>query len=123
MIQMRTWMIENSRSPTKSSQWRATVFVNGDLSAPNGELRGELFTETSRNGAPNELARTLVAHGFPDQPVEIVDDDFGMIVFRYRSLHAMAKWTYEGGGRRKWRDRPFQFGGGQAKNATEDNAA
>jgi hypothetical protein len=125
MLQMRTWMIDNSRTANKSSLWRATVFVSGELSAPNGDFRGELITAVSRNGAPNELARTLLEHGIPDQPVEILDEDFARTfpqypALRYPSLREMAAWTFEGEVKRRWRDRPSPFSGGGAKNAPDD---
>jgi hypothetical protein len=51
---------------------------------------------TSRHGAPAALARQLVEAGIPDGPVTITYDGLAGCL-RYRSLHALAGFTYSEG--------------------------
>jgi hypothetical protein len=48
----------------------------------------------SRYGAPNELARALVAAGIPDAPMQIATAGLRGET-TYGSFHEAAKWTYE----------------------------
>jgi hypothetical protein len=99
MIEIRQRLVPRSRTHT-GSLWEAST-----------EIGGKPDSATSRHGAPQALARALVAAGIPDQPVEVrsevcVFDDSAEIrsevlrgCIRYRSLHAMAKTTFEEGDR------------------------
>ncbi len=87
-------MVPNSRRSNAATKWHAACEINGH----------EYFVE-SREGAPFELARKLVAAGIPDQPVEVValceplSDDINTkenrveIWVSYESLHQMATLT------------------------------
>jgi hypothetical protein len=57
------------------------------------EIDGRQFEAKSRHGAPNALARELVAAGIPDQPISIHYEGLAGAV-RYRSFHAAAAWTF-----------------------------
>jgi hypothetical protein len=61
MIRIDTCIVPNSRGATGSA-WRAACFVYPD---------DHVYEATSRHGAPNALARVLVAAGIPDDEVEI----------------------------------------------------
>jgi hypothetical protein len=82
MIRCKTSVVPNSRAATGSA-WLATT-----------EINGRMFDAVSRHGAPNALARVLLAAGVPDHDVEVFDADRDRISLRYRSMHEMAKWTY-----------------------------
>ena len=72
---------------------------------------GSTFTARSRSGAPNELARMLVAANIPDQPMQVFDTHRDRWTIKYRSFHEAAKWTYAEGAatplrRVRWTPRP-----------------
>ncbi|WEQ51186.1 hypothetical protein LV478_11660 [Komagataeibacter oboediens] len=50
------------------------------------------LSEGSRNGASCKLARSMVALGLPDQPVELARGE--RVSLTYPSLHALAKLTF-----------------------------
>jgi hypothetical protein len=97
MIEIRQRIVPRSRTHT-GSLWEAVT-----------EIDGQPYSATSRHGAPQALARVLVAAGIADQPVEVRSEvcvfDNGAEIrteqlrgcIRHRSLHAMAKWTYSEG--------------------------
>jgi hypothetical protein len=99
MIKIRQRPIPRSRTQT-GSRWEAST-----------EVDGKLYSAVSRHGAPQALARALVAAGIPDQPVEVRSEvcisDNGAEIrteqlqgrISYRSLHAMAEATFEEGDR------------------------
>jgi hypothetical protein len=75
--------LEDTRTPGRSCVYQAEC-----------EVDGRSYSARSRHGAPNELARVLVAAGVSDQPVEVRQVGIkGCIT--YRSLHELACWTYE----------------------------
>lgn len=98
MIEMHQAPIPGTNTGSRGSKWRASATVNGHN-----------FHADSRSGAPNELARALVAAQIPDQPVKITHHSFPGHTSS-RSLHEMAKWTYiEANGtlrRVRWQARP-----------------
>ena len=59
-------------------------------------IEGQTYTARARHGAPNELARQLVATGFSDRPIVIRYRDLAGSM-TYRSFHAAATWTYSEG--------------------------
>jgi len=84
-IAVTTCPNEATRTPNSACIWIAEATVEG-----------RTYTARSRHGAPNELARQLVAAGIIDRPM----------VIRYRGLagtmtcrsfHAAAIWTYSEG--------------------------
>ena len=83
MITMRQRPLENTRTPQRSSIFEAEC-----------EVDGRRYSDRSRHGAPNELARLLVSAGVPDQPVEVRHAGIKGCL-SWRSLHEMARWTYE----------------------------
>jgi hypothetical protein len=97
MIEMHQRIAPRSRTHT-GSLWETST-----------EIGGETYSAASRHGAPQALARVLVAAGIADQPVEVHSEvcvhDTGVEIrteqlrgcIRYRSLHAMAKWTFTEG--------------------------
>src|SRR5271166_3266160 len=99
MILIWQRIVPRSRTHT-GSRWEAT-----------SEADGHTYSAASRHGAPQALARVLVAAGIADQPVEVrsevcifdngdeirTDEPHGCI--RYRSLHAMASWACTEGDR------------------------
>lgn len=54
---------------------------------------GQTLSAASRTGAPQALARALVAAGTPDAPVRVFSAGLRGYT-AYRSLHAMAVWVY-----------------------------
>lgn len=58
------------------------------------EVEGRRYSARSRHGAPNQLARVLVSAGVPDQPLEVRQTGIKRGL-SYRSLHELARWTYE----------------------------
>jgi hypothetical protein len=87
-IRIDTCIVPSSRGATGSA-WHAACAIDE-----------RIFEATSRHGAPNALARVLVEAGIPDDDVEVHDLDrgepgIGIVSLRYRSMHEMAKWTYE----------------------------
>jgi hypothetical protein len=99
MILIHQRIVPRSRTGT-GSLWEAST-----------EIGGKTYSAASRHGAPQALARVLLAAGIPDQPVEVrseicVFDDGKTIrteelkgCIRYRSLHAMARYTFQEGDR------------------------
>jgi hypothetical protein len=98
MIRIRQRIVPGSRTHT-GSLWEAMA-----------EIGGKTYSATSRHGAPQALARVLVAASIPDQPVKVSSEvcvlDNGEIrtehlrgCIRYLSLHTMAKTTFEEGDR------------------------
>ena len=89
MIHVRQRIVPRSRTHTGSLREAAT------------EFDGNAYSAASRHGAPQALARALVAAGVPDQPVEVrsevcVFDDGRTIrteelegCIKCSSLHAM----------------------------------
>jgi hypothetical protein len=74
--------LEETRTPSNSCYWLAEC-----------ELAGQHFEARSRVGAPNELARVLVAAGVPDAPM-VVSYEGLRGTTTCRSFHEAAKWTY-----------------------------
>jgi hypothetical protein len=100
MIEIRQHVVPQSRTST-GSLWEASA-----------ETGGKTYSATSRHGAPQVLARKLLVAGVPgQQPVEVLSQvctyDNGTEIHTeelrgcvtYRSLHAMAKTTFEEGNR------------------------
>jgi hypothetical protein len=97
MIRMRQRIVPRSRTHT-GSLWEAST-----------EIDGKPYSAASRHGAPQALARALLAAGIPDQPVEVRSEvcvfDNGAEIRteelcgcrRYRSLHRIAGWTFQEG--------------------------
>jgi hypothetical protein len=83
VITMRQRPLENTRTPERSSIFEAEC-----------EVDGRRYSARSRHGAPNELARLLVSAGVADQPVEVRHAGIKGCL-SWRSLHEMARWTYE----------------------------
>ena len=83
MIVMLQRPLEGTRTPERSCVYEAEC-----------EIDGRRYSAQSRHGAPNELARVLVAAGVPDQSVEVRQTGIkgGL---SYRSLHELARRTYE----------------------------
>src|SRR5438132_7769823 len=82
-IRVHQWPEEETRTPNKSCRWVAEAIVDGIT-----------YTARSRHGAPNELARQLVAAGIPDAPMVAAHCGHRGET-AYRSFHEMALWTYE----------------------------
>src|SRR5262249_27426161 len=61
-------------------------------------VEGRTYTARSRHGAPNELARRLVAGGLTDRPIIIRYAGLAGTM-TYGSFHAAAKWTFNDGDR------------------------
>ena len=59
MIHLRQRIVPRSRTHT-GALWEAAT-----------EFDGNVYSAASRHGAPQALARVLVAAGVPDQPVEV----------------------------------------------------
>jgi hypothetical protein len=99
MIHIQQRPVPRSRTQT-GSLWEAST-----------EIDGKTYSATSRHGAPQALARVLLAEGVADMPVEgrseVCVFDNGTEIrteqlrgcIRYRSLHTMAKTTFEEGDR------------------------
>jgi hypothetical protein len=97
VIEIRQRIVPRSRTHT-GSLWEAST-----------EIDGKTYSTTSRHGAPQALARVLVAAGIADQPIAVRSEvcvlDTGAEIrteqlrgcISYRSLHAMAKWTFTEG--------------------------
>ena len=62
------------------------------------EIDGRTYVARSRHGAPNELARQLVAAGLADRPMVIRYRGLAGTL-SYRSFHDAAKWTHKEGDR------------------------
>jgi len=87
VIKVLTYPLEETRTPNGVCHWVAETTLQD----------GRFFFVRSRHGAPNKLARQLVAAGIPDQPMEACDRRSGLKALTYRSFHAAAKWTYTEG--------------------------
>ena len=99
MIHLRQRIVPRSRTHT-GALWEAAT-----------EFDGNAYSAASRHGAPQALARVLVAAGVPDQPVEVHSEvclfDDGRTIrteelkggIRCSSLHAMAGRTFNEGDR------------------------
>jgi hypothetical protein len=110
MIEIRQRLVPGSRTST-GSLWEASTAIGG-----------KSYSAVSRHGAPMALARVLIAAGIPDQLVIVCSEvcvfDNGAEIrteqvrggVTYRSLHAMAKTTFEEGNRplhrARFKDRP-----------------
>jgi hypothetical protein len=71
---------------------------SGCLWLAEAEIDGRRFEALSRHGAPNELARQLVAAGIADRPMVIRCQGLAGTM-TWRSLHTAAAWTYKEGDR------------------------
>jgi hypothetical protein len=114
---------------------RAMIFIHqrivprsrtgtGSLWEASTEIGSKTYSAVSRHGAPQALARVLLAAGILDQPVEVrseicVFDDGKTIradelkgCIGYRSLHAMARYTFQEGDRPLHRVRYTERPGG-----------
>jgi hypothetical protein len=112
MIFIHQRIVPRSRTGT-GSPWEAST-----------EIGSKTYSAASRHGAPQALARVSVAAGIPDQPVEVRSEicifDDGKTIrteelkgcIRYRSLHAMARYTFEEGDRPLHRVRYTERPGG-----------
>jgi hypothetical protein len=76
---------ETTRTPNGPCFWIAEATVDGHQ-----------FRARSRHGAPNALARQLLAAGLADRPMVISYRGLAGAM-TYRSFHAAAKWTYTEG--------------------------
>jgi hypothetical protein len=84
-ITVTTWADEATRTANSACLWVAEVTVDG-----------RTYTARSRHGAPNELARQLVAAGLADRPM-VIHYRGRAGTMTYRSFHASATWTYSEG--------------------------
>jgi hypothetical protein len=84
-IAVTCWSDEATRTPNSACAWVAEAMVDG-----------RMYTARSRHGAPNELARQLVAAGIADRPMVIHYHGVAGTM-SWRSLHAAARWTYSEG--------------------------
>jgi hypothetical protein len=108
-IIVATWPDEATRTPKSACAWIAEAPVDG-----------KTYTAHSRHGAPNELARQLVAAGRADRPMVIHYRGLAGTL-AYASFHAAATWTYSEGDqplrRVRYKERPeglfLRSGGGQ----------
>jgi hypothetical protein len=84
-IIVTTWPDEVTRTPNSACAWVAEAMVEGCVCVAR-----------SRHGAPNELARQLVAAGLADRPM-VIHYRGRAGTMTYRSVHAAAIWTYSEG--------------------------
>ena len=86
-IIVRQRPLETTRTPNRSCYWLAEC-----------EIRGRRYEARSRHGAPNELARQLLAEGVDgDRPMHVL---FGeKVARRWCSVAEPARWTYSEGDR------------------------
>jgi hypothetical protein len=84
-IPVTTWPDESTRTPNSACVWIAEATVDG-----------RLYVARSRHGAPNELARQLVAAGVADRQMVIRSRGLAGTM-TYRSFYAAAGWTYSEG--------------------------
>ena len=83
MICVHQWPLEETRTQSKGCVYMAAC-----------EADGVPYSARSRYGAPNELARVLVAAGIPDAPMVVTHRGLrGEMT--YRSFDEAAKWTHE----------------------------
>ena len=87
-IAVTTWPDEATRTSNSACVWIAEATVEGCT-----------YTARSRHGPANQLARQLVAAGFPDRSMVIRYRELAGTM-TYRSFHAAATWTYSEGDRR-----------------------
>jgi hypothetical protein len=111
MILISAFPLEGTRSADRSCKWRAECVVCGVN-----------YAAESRSGAPNELARKLIAAGVdPGLQVEICYRGAAGHM-SYPSLAGAAKWTFEESAHRplrrvRYRERSWgiSFGGGDGQ--------
>jgi hypothetical protein len=84
-ITVTCWPNEATRTPNSACAWVAEAVVDG-----------QTYTARSRHGAPNELARQLVAAGIADRPM-VIGYRGRAGTMTWRSFHAAATWTYSEG--------------------------
>jgi hypothetical protein len=84
-IAVTTRPSEATRTPNSPCAWIAEATIDG-----------RTYTARSRHGAPNELARQLVAAGLVDRPMVIHYHGVAGTM-TWRSFHAAATWTYSEG--------------------------
>jgi hypothetical protein len=84
-ITVTNWPDEATRTPNSACTWVAETMVEG-----------QIYTARTRHGAPNELARQLVAVGLADRPM-VIHYRGRVGTMTYRSFHAAATWTYSEG--------------------------
>ena len=87
-IAVTAWPDEATRTSNSACVWTAEAMVEG-----------RTYTAQSRHGPANQLARQLVAAGFPDRSMVIRYRGLAGTM-TYRSLHAAATWTFSEGERR-----------------------
>ena len=97
-ITVTTWPDEGTRTQNSACAWVAETMVEGRVNVAR-----------SRHGAPNELARQLVAAGLADRPMVISYRGLAGTM-TWRSFHAAATWTYSEGDqplrRVRYKERP-----------------
>jgi hypothetical protein len=84
-ITVITWPDEATRTPNSACAWVAETMVEG-----------RVYVARSRHGAPNELARQLLAAGLADRPM-VIHYRGRPGTMNWRSFHAAAMWTYSEG--------------------------
>jgi hypothetical protein len=84
-ITVITWPDEATRTPNSACAWVAETMVEG-----------RVYVARSRHGAPNELARQLLAAGLADRPM-VIHYRGRAGTMTWRSFHAAAMWTYSEG--------------------------
>jgi hypothetical protein len=87
LIVVKVKPLEQTRTPNSACVWLAEAQVGG-----------RHFEARSRHGAPNALARELVAAGIADRPLEVRYKGLAGYL-RWGSLAAAAKRTYTEGNR------------------------
>jgi hypothetical protein len=89
-----------------------TYTTTGCLYVAEATIDGMTYSARSRHGAPNALARHLLAKGITDQGAVITYEGVAGGLY-YRSLHAMARWTFTEGNfplsRVRWQPRQNAF--------------
>lgn len=97
-ITVTTWPDEATRTLNSGCLWIAEATIDD-----------RTYEARSRHGAPNELARQLVAAGLADRPMVIHYRGCAWTM-TYRSFHATATWTFGEGDqplrRVKYREQP-----------------
>jgi hypothetical protein len=86
----------NTQSAKKGCSWVAEAIVNGIS-----------YSARSRHGAPQELARTLVAAGIPDAPMQVTTAGLRGET-TYRSFYAAADRTIEENAKTPLRSRRYR---------------
>jgi hypothetical protein len=95
-ILVKAYPLEATRAADGTCFWIAETTVDG-----------RSFSARSKHGAPNELARQLVADGIPDAPMEIAHAELRGTM-SYRSFHAAAKWAFTEGAKGELRRAPYR---------------